>query len=141
MKVRQTVTALLLAGIGLGGAIPASVQDAEALRIWKEFVSDLRAGKMENPERHRLLNPAWNDTFVGWMKTFREYIDWEKSSAVPEVFRVGNEIKYVMPVWQSRASAAGWKLAIAEEAGETVFRFSRETSDRMFLPPAPEFAF
>jgi hypothetical protein len=91
---------LLFAGSWLGGAVLMRVQDEEAIRIWKEFVTDLRAGKMENPERYRLLNAAWNDSFVGWMKILREGVDWNKTKATPEIFRVGDEIKYVVPVWQ-----------------------------------------
>jgi|GEM_PF-579809 len=91
---------LLLIGSWLGGAVLMRVQDEEAIRIWKEFVTDLRAGKMENPERYRLLNAAWNDSFVGWMKILREGVDWDKTKATPEIFRVGDEIKYVVPVWQ-----------------------------------------
>ena len=100
MRIRKATMALLLACVWFGGAVPVRAQDAEALRIWKEFVSDLRAGKMENPERYRLLNSAWTDSFVGWMKSLREGVDWEKTKATPEIFRVGDEIKYVMPVWQ-----------------------------------------
>jgi hypothetical protein len=99
MRTYKTAIALLLAVVWLGGAVPIHAQDAEALRIWKEFVSDLRAGKMENPERFRLMNPAWHDSFVGWMKSLRENVDWEKSIATPEIFRVGDEIKYVIPLW------------------------------------------
>jgi len=185
MRIAKTAIALLLAIAWLGGAVPVRAQDVEALRIWKEFVSDLRAGKMENPERYRLLNAAWNDSFVGWMKILREGVDWDKTKATPEIYRVGDEIKYVMPVWQkaedglreggekvtleklddkealvrwtqplflevyrrashlktwisvedyrrlfetiwqNRASAAGWNLAIVEESDAIVMRFSR----------------
>ena len=100
MKIRKNAISILLALVWLGGAVPVRAQDMEALRIWNEFVSDLRAGKMENPDRFRLLNSAWNETFVGWMKNFREYVDWDKTKAAPEIFRVGDEIKYVVPVWQ-----------------------------------------
>jgi hypothetical protein len=113
MRIQRTAIFLLLAAISAGGihangaahlsAAPIQAQNEEALRIWKEFVADLRAGKMESVDRLRLLDPAWNDTFIGWMKLMRENIDWEKTIAAPEIFRVGPEIKYVIPVWQMTA--------------------------------------
>jgi hypothetical protein len=103
MRIYKTAIFLVLAGAWLLSAVPMRAQDEEALRIWKEFVADLRAGKMENPDRFRLLNAAWNDSFIGWMKLLRENVDWEKTTATPEVFRVGDEIKYVVPIWQKVA--------------------------------------
>jgi hypothetical protein len=99
MIFRKLGVVLFALALGIVGAAALPAQDDEALRIWKEFIADLRAGRMENPERFRLLNPAWNDTFVGWMKIFRESADWDRPAAPPEVFRVGDEVKYVAPLW------------------------------------------
>jgi hypothetical protein len=85
---------LMIAGVLTSGAMAA--QDQGDLRIWKEFVVDVRAGKMEDAARIRAYYPELLEPMKGYLGQLREGIAWDKLKAEPEVFRVGNQVHFVI---------------------------------------------
>lgn len=78
----------------VGTSFPAA-QDND-LRIWKEFVADLRAGKMEDTARIRPYYPELLLPMKGYLGQLRAGIAWEKVKSEPEVFRIGDQVHFVI---------------------------------------------
>jgi hypothetical protein len=94
MMIRKSPVLVLILILFVGASRPA-VQDND-LRIWKEFVADLRAGRMEDPARIRPYYPELLLPMKGYLGQLRAGIAWEKVKSEPEVFRVGNQVHFVI---------------------------------------------
>jgi hypothetical protein len=84
----------LLIAVLVQAGLPAGQSDD--LRVWKEFVADLRAGKMDDVARIRPYYPELLEPMRGYLGQLRVGIAWDKLKAEPEVFRVGSQIHFVI---------------------------------------------
>lgn len=94
MSNRRLPVLSLFIGLLFTAALKAGQNDD--LRIWKEFVADLQAGKMEDTARIRPYYPEFLEPMKGYLKQLRVGIAWDKLKAEPEVFRVGSQVHFVM---------------------------------------------
>lgn len=94
MLNRRLSALSLLIGLLFTAALKAERNDD--LRIWKEFVADLQAGKMEDTARIRPYYPEFLEPMKGYLGQLRVGIAWDKLKAEPEVFRVGNQVHFVI---------------------------------------------
>jgi hypothetical protein len=69
---------------------------SDDLRVWKEFVSDLRAGKMEDAARIRPYYPELLEPMKRYLGQLRAGIAWDELKAGPEAFRVGSQVHFVI---------------------------------------------
>jgi hypothetical protein len=95
-------------------SMPASAQDE--LRIWEEFVSSVKKGGI-TAERVRPYSPAFTVDLIRWLKMVGEEMMREERDPKPEVFRVGDQINYVIPLGQST-----FCFTILIEGGSWYFR-------------------
>lgn len=96
MKHRKLLAGLLILGAGVLSGFPGPGQGRDDLRIWREFVADLRAGKMEDPSRIRPYYPELLDPMMGYLGQLREGIAWDRLGAGPKVFPVDDQVHFVI---------------------------------------------
>jgi len=134
---------ILGAGILAGGIAAEQAQDD--LHIWKEFVFDLRAGKMEDAARIRPYYPELLEPMKGYLGQLRAGIAWDKLKAEPEAFRVGNQVHFVISLPYSgdeRKLSAPFCLTFLVDEGRWYFQHMETIMIRMDkLGPLPATSF
>jgi hypothetical protein len=133
----------LIAGILASGALAA--QDQGDLRIWQEFVADLQAGKMEDAACIRPYYPEFLEPMKGYLGQLRGGIAWDKLKAEPEVFRVDNQVHFVISLPYSsdeRKLSTPFCLTFIVEKGRWYFQHIETIMIRMDrLGPLPATSF
>jgi hypothetical protein len=94
MSIKKLAAAVIFAGLFVQVSPPAARNDD--LRVWKEFVADLQAGKMEDAARIRPYYPELLEPMKRFLGQLRQGIAWGKNKSEPEVFRVGNQVHFVI---------------------------------------------
>src|SRR5271157_313048 len=82
------------------------------LETWQSFREALRSGRMADPERYRTLRPELRQPMMGYIEELRKTAKWEDPGPTPEVFHVGNQVHYLVPLTlrsgdSTRASTPG----------------------------------
>jgi hypothetical protein len=131
--------------IGLLFAAALKAGQNEDLRIWKEFVSDLQAGKMEDPARLRPYYPEFLEPIKGYLGQLRVEIAWDKLKSEPETFRVDNQVHFVISLPSSgdeRKLSTPFCLTFLVEKGRWYFQHMETIMIRMDqLGPLPATSF
>jgi hypothetical protein len=96
MKRGTILVGLFILGVGILAGGIAAEQAQDDLRIWKEFVLDVQAGKMEDTARIRPYYPELLEPMKGYLGQLRVGIAWDKLESGPKVFRVGNQVHFVI---------------------------------------------
>ena len=68
------------------------------LQIWQSFREALRSGRMADPDRYRPLLPELRQPLMGFLEELPKTVKWEDGGPKPEVFHVGNQVHYVVPL-------------------------------------------
>jgi len=98
MRFPSAVPALILAACaaGCGGAGRHARARAE-LQPWSEFVTLLRAGPLP-ADRMKPFMESLRAPLQGFLATMSRKADWSEWRREPEVFRVGDEVHYILPL-------------------------------------------
>lgn len=145
MKCVTRLAGLFILGAGIlaGGIAAEQVQDD--LRIWKEFIFDLQAGKMEDAARIRPYYPELLEPMKGYLGQLRAGIAWDKLTAEPEVFRVDKQVHFVISLPYSgdeRRLSAPFCFTFVVDAGRWYFQHVETIMIRMDkLGPLPATSF
>jgi hypothetical protein len=143
MSINKLMASVLFMGL-LVQAIPGGAQNDD-LRIWKEFVADLQAGKMDHPSRIRPYYPEFLGPMQGYLEQLRAGIAWDKLKSDPEVFRIGSQVHYVVALPSSgdeREPSAPFCFTFLVENGRWYFQHMETIMIRMDkLGPLPATSF
>jgi len=75
-----------------------SAKQQADLELWRSFREVLQSGDMTDPERYRAVFPELLEPMMGFLDQIRTGVDWEQSTAEPEVLHVGDRVHYVVPL-------------------------------------------
>ena len=143
MSIKKLPALIILLGLLVPAFLPALQNDG--LRIWREFLSDLQAGKMEDPARIRPYYPELLEPMKGYLGQLRIGIAWDKLNAEPEVFQVDNQIHFVISLPSSgdeRELSAPFCLTFLVEKERWYFQHMETIMIRMDkLGPLPATSF
>jgi len=85
-------TTMIVAGLCVAAEQPGDLQ------IWWSFCEALRSGRMADPDRYRTLLPELRQPMMGVLEELRKAFKWEDGGPKPEVFHVGNQVHYLVPL-------------------------------------------
>jgi len=69
------------------------------LKIWQEFVSTLKKGEITQDKVRPYPEMAdLKGTLMGFLKTMQEKASWQEWEATPEIYRVGQNVHYLIPL-------------------------------------------
>jgi hypothetical protein len=143
MSIKKLPVLIILVGLLVPASLPAS--QYEDLRIWKEFVSDLRAGKMEDPARIRPYYPELLEPMKGYLGQLRVGIAWDRLESGPKVFRVGNQVHFVISLpyqGEGQTLSPPFCFSFLDEKGRWYFQHMETVMIRMDqLGPLPATSF
>ena len=143
MSIKKLPALIILAALLVPASLPASPN--EDLRIWKEFVSDLQAGKMEDAARIRAYYPELLEPMKGYLGQLRIGIAWDKLKAEPEVFRVGDQVHFVISLpykGDEQTLSPPFCFSFLDEKGRWYFQHMETIMIRMDqLGPLPATSF
>jgi len=98
MRRPSAVLALGLAACAAGcGDAGRHAQSRAELQPWSEFVALLRAGPLP-ADRMKPYMESLRGTMEGFLAILRRGADWSEWRREPEVFRVGDEVHYILPL-------------------------------------------
>jgi hypothetical protein len=141
--IRKSLVLIFILFLFVGVSLPAA-QDND-LRVWKEFVADLRAGKMEDAARIRPYYPEFMEPMKGYLGQLRAGIAWDKVKSEPEVFRVGNQVHFVISlpnISDERELSSPFCFTFLVEKGRWYFQHMEKIMIRMDkLGPLPATSF
>jgi len=131
--------ATIIAGVG----VAADQQDD--LQIWHSFREALRTGRMLDPERYRPITPELRQPMMGFLEELRKTAKWEDGGPEPEVFHVGNQIHYVVPLTLQHGettSTTPFCFTLVMEGGQWYFQHLESIFIRLDkIPPPPVSSF
>lgn len=90
--LRLMVTTVMVAGLC------AAAERPDDLQIWQSFCEALRSGQMSNPDRYRPLLPELRQPLMDTLEKLRGATNWTGTGPKPEVFHVGNQVHYIVPL-------------------------------------------
>ena len=132
-------TATIIAGV----CVAAEQQDD--LQIWHSFREALRTGRMADPERCRPITPELLQPMMGFLEELRKTVKWEDGGPEPEVFHVGNQIHYVVPLTLQHGasnSTTTFCFTLVMEGGQWYFQHLESIFIRLDkIPPPPVSSF
>jgi len=96
-------TTMIVAGVCVATDQPNDLQTD--LQIWQSFREALRSGRMADPDRYRPLRPELRQPLMGFLDELRKTAKWEDGGPTPEVFHVGNQVHYVVPLTLQRGDS------------------------------------
>jgi hypothetical protein len=135
----------VILAVGIIQILGSAAAPKEGLRVWKEFVTDLRAGKMEDAARIRPYYPLLLEPMKGYLGQLRSGVDWDKLVDEPEVFPVGNQIHCVISIpWRGARDEAPvpFCFTFLVEGGKWYFQHMETIMIRMDkLGPLPASTF
>ncbi len=99
------------------------------LNIWHEFISILKEGEFPS-ERIRPYYENLRQPIEGYLKQMREKASWQEWEAVPEIFRLGNKIHFIIPLTFEN-QAATFCLTFLVEADTWYFQHIEAITIRM----------
>ena len=141
--LRSALLVIAATMIIAGGCVAADQPDD--LQIWQSFREALRSGRMADPERYRTLRPELRQPMMGFLEQIRKTIKWEDGGPKPEVFHVGNQIHYIVPLtFQSGGSTSTSTLCftLVTEGGQWYFEHLEDIFirlDKIGEPPVSSF--
>lgn len=143
MSIKKLPAMIILAVLLVPASLPSSQN--EDLRIWKEFVSGLQAGKMEDAARIRAYYPELLEPMKGYLGQLREGIAWAELKSEPEVFRVGNQVHFVISLpykGDEQTLSPPFCFSFLDEKGRWYFQHMEMVMIRMDqLGPLPATSF
>jgi hypothetical protein len=89
---------LVVATTMIVAGVCADRDQPDDLQIWQSFREALRSGRMADPERYRPLRPELLQPMMGFLEELRKTVKWEDGGPKPEVFHVGNQVHYIVPL-------------------------------------------
>jgi hypothetical protein len=95
----------------------------EELRIWKEFTSTLRSGKMtvDKIRPYEQLGEKYKPILLGYLDSLRVQASPEDWEAVPEVIRTDNRIQYIVP-WTTGNQKISYCLSFITDDSQWYFQ-------------------
>jgi hypothetical protein len=143
MSIKKFPALIIFMGLLVQAFLPAAQNDD--LRIWKEFVVELRGGKMEDAARIRPYYPEFLEPMKGYLGQLRAGIAWDELKAEPEVFRVGSQVHFVISLphrGDEQRLAPPFCLTFIVEKGRWYFQHMETIMIRMDkLGPLPATSF
>jgi hypothetical protein len=97
-------TTMIIAGVSDQSGDPQTDLQAD-LQFWQSFREALRSGRMADPERYRTLQPELRQPMMGFLEELRKAANWEGEGPTPEVFHVGNQVHYLVPLTLRRGDS------------------------------------
>ncbi len=105
------------------------------LKIWNEFVEAIKNDQI-TPDRIRTYNNLPKDMLLQWSKMFKEGKLWEQIQGTPEVYKVEENIHYIVTF-----AKGDWKSTFCHtflvEDGNWYFRHLENITIRLDQIPAP----
>jgi hypothetical protein len=141
--LRSALLVIAATMIIAGGCVAADQPDD--LQIWQSFREALRSGRMADPERYRTLRPELRQPMMGFLEQIRKTVKWEDGGPKPEVFHVGNQIHYLVPLtFQSggSTSTSTFCFTLVTEGGQWYFEHLEDIFirlDKIGEPPVSSF--
>lgn len=143
MSIKKFPALIILAVLLVPASLAATQNDD--LRIWKGFVSDLQAGKMEDAARIRAYYPELLEPMKGYLGQLRSGIAWAELKSEPEVFRVGDQVHFVISLpykGDERTLSPPFCFSFLDEKGRWYFQHMEMVMIRMdLLGPLPATSF
>jgi hypothetical protein len=136
---------LVMAATMIVAGVSAATEQPGDLEIWQSFREALRSGRMAAPERYRTLSPELRQPIMGFLEQIRKTVKWEDGGPKPEVFHVGNQIHYIVPLtFQSGGSTSTSTLCftLVTEGGQWYFQHLENIFirlDKIGEPPVSSF--
>jgi hypothetical protein len=85
----------------------ASPLRADDLVVWRDFLRELRSGGMADSSRYLPYDPTQRTSLMAALERMRTLLLWDSCTAVPEVFRVGDQVHYLAPLVFRQGGAVG----------------------------------
>lgn len=134
MKVVFIATAVLLGSASTGVAGKTDAQSEVA--VWQEFVDLLKSGSFP-AERVRPYQESLREPLLGFLKLMREQANWEEWNTEPDVFRVGDQLHFLLPL-TSGEDTTTYSFSFLVEGDEWFFQHLESIALRMDqLGPLP----
>ena len=131
---------LVIATTMIVAAVCVAADQPDDLQIWHSFREALRTGRMADPERYRPLDPELRQPLMGFLEELRKTVKWEDGGPEPEVFHVGNQIHYVIPLTLQSGdstSTSTFCFTLVLEGGQWYFQHLESIFIRLDKIPAP----
>ena len=94
----RRIALLVIATMIVLAGVCAAADQPDDLQIWQSFREALRSGRMADPERYRTLYPELRQPLMGFLEQLRKTVKWEDAGPKPEIFHVGNQVHYLVPL-------------------------------------------
>lgn len=79
----------------LATSLTKATHAQDNIRIWKEFVVSLQKGEI-TPDNIRPYHQSLKEPMMGFLTSMRKRASWEEWEATPEIYRVENQIHYLI---------------------------------------------
>jgi len=132
-------TTMIVAGVCVAADQP------DDLQIWQSFREALRSGRMADPDRYRPLRPELRQPLMGFLEELRKTVKWEDGGPKPEVFHVGNQVHYIVPLTLQSGdstSTSTFCFTLVLEGGQWYFQHLESIFirlDKIGEPPVSSF--
>ena len=110
------------------------------MAVWRQFVADLRSGKVAASD----LRPYYENfrtPMAGFLATFRQQVPPAQWQAIPEAYRVGNRLHFLIPLTLNDGTAT-YCFSFVQEDGKWYFQHLESIFirlDRTGTPPVSVF--
>jgi hypothetical protein len=132
-------TTMIVAGVSV------ATEQPDDLQIWQSFREAIRSGRMADPDRCRPLRPELLQPMMDFLELMRKTVKWEDGGPKPEVFHVGNQVHYIVPVTFQRGDSTSTLtlcFTLVLEGGQWYFQHVESIFirlDKIGEPPVSSF--
>lgn len=130
---------LAVSGMSASAMGAQNVQSAPEMKIWREFVTLLKEGRMTADRVRPMpeLGPSMTGTLMGYFDQMKRLAHWPEWEADPEVVKSSGRINFIIPLTFGEGDRTSYCFTFVEDAGRWYFQHLEAIFIRLDKTPPP----